>query len=337
MKHSNSSQRSEQNGKLDEIEDKSLEHHFNQLKQENYDSSFPEIESWIYKTSVNLQSNQNKLTDTNLSNERILHKMKHFFFGTKLRLVYTIIAFAVLIGACNMPVTQTESAGQMITFTIPKDNGDFAVKMVELPWIKNAQVTSNENTNNGEAQILYRVVLPNTTKEQVKTYADELEKLGSIITIRITPMDYDVKRPLYSAALHDFFSLDIDATGMSDEELKNEIESKLKEQGVDMKFQFKTGTDGRREITVAQEQLLDMNKEPRSFEMNIEDDNGKEKIKFLTQKADPKRFEGKTDSEIREMVKKDMGNPELKDSDIIIDRTGKEVKIKVNMEKKEVK
>jgi hypothetical protein len=32
-----------------------------------------------------------------------------------------------------MPVTQTESAGQMITFTIPKDNGDFAVKMVELP------------------------------------------------------------------------------------------------------------------------------------------------------------------------------------------------------------
>ena len=336
MKHSNSSQRSEQNGKLNEIEDKSLEHHFNQLKQENYDSTFPEIESWIYKRSLNLQSNQ-KLTVKNQSNERILHKMKHFFFGTKLRLVYTIIAFAVLIGACNMPVTQTESAGQMITFTIPKENDDFVSKMNELPWIKNAQITSNENTNNGEAQLLYRIVLANTTKEQVKAYANELEALGDIVTIKITGMDYDVKRPLYSAALHDILSIDIDATGKSDEELKNEIESKLREQGVDMKFKFTTGPDGRRDITVEHDQLLDANKEPKSFEMNIEDDNGKEKIKLLTQKADPKRFEGKTDSEIREMVKKDIGNPELKDSDIIIDRTGKEVKVKVNFDKKAVK
>lgn len=336
MKHSNLSQRSEQNGKLNEIEDKSLEHHFNQLKQENYDSTFPEIESWIYKRSLNLQSNQ-KLTVKNQSNERILHKMKHFFFGTKLRLVYTIIAFAVLIGACNMPVTQTESAGQMITFTIPKDNADFVNKMNELPWIKNAQITSNENTNNGEAQLLYRIVLPNTTKEQVKAYANELEALGGIVTIKITGMDYDVKRPLYSAALHDILSIDIDATGKSDEELKNEIESKLREQGVDMKFKFTTGPDGRRDITVEHDQQLDANNEPKSFEMNIEDDNGKEKIKLLTQKADPKRFEGKTDSEIREIVKKDIGNPELKDSDIIIDRTGKEVKVKVNFDKKEVK
>ena len=336
MKHSNSSQRSEQNGKLNEIEDKSLEHHFNQLKQENYDSTFPEIESWIYKRSLNLQSNQ-KLTVKNQSNERILHKMKHFFFGTKLRLVYTIIAFAVLIGACNMPVTQTESAGQMITFTIPKENDDFVSKMNELPWIKNAQITSNENTNNGEAQLLYRIVLANTTKEQVKAYANELEALGDIVTIKITGMDYDVKRPLYSAALHDILSIDIDATGKSDEELKNEIESKLREQGVDMKFKFTTGPDGRRDITVEHDQQLDANNEPKSFEMNIEDDNGKEKIKLLTQKADPKQFEGKTDSEIREMVKKDIGNPELKDSDIIIDRTDKEVKVKVNFDKKEVK
>lgn len=336
MKHSNSSQRSEQNGKLNETKDKSLEHHFNQLKQENYDTTFPEIESWIYKTSVNIQSNQ-QLTDKNLSNERTLHKMKNFFFGTKLRLVYTIIAFAVLIGACNMPVTQTESAGQMITFTIPKENSDFISKMNELPWIKNAQITTNENTNNGQAQLLYRIVLPNTTKEQVKAYANELEAIGGIVTIRITGMDYDVKRPLYSAALHDILSIDIDATGKSDEELKNEIESKLREQGVDMKFKFTTGPDGRRDITVEHDQMLDANNEPKSFEMNIEDDNGKEKIKLLTQKADPKRFEGKTDSEIREMVKKDIGNPELKDGDIIIDRTGKEVKVKVNFDKKEVK
>jgi len=333
MKHSNSSQRSEQNAKLNKDNNRSLEHHFNQLKQENYDSTFPDIESWIYKTSVNLHTNK-KLAQTN---ERTLHKMKNFFFGSKLRLVYTIVAFAVIIGACNMPVTQTESAGKMITLVIAKDNGDFQSKMNELPWIKNAQVTANENTNNGEVQMLYRVILPNATKDEVIAYANELEKLGNVITIRITPMDYDIKRPLYSAALHDFFSIDVDATGKNDEELKNEIESKLREQGVDMKFRFTTGPDGRREIRIDNEGQIDVNKEPKSFEMNIEDNNGKEHIRFKTQKADPKQFEGKSDPEIREMVRKDLGKNDLKDSDIIIERNGKDVKVKVDLEEKEVK
>ena len=333
MKQSNSSQRSELSGKLNNKENKNLEHHLNQLKQENYDSTFPEVESWIYKTSVNLQNNYNLIN----SNERLLHKMKNFFFGTKLRLVYTIIAFVVLIGACNMPVTQTETAGQMITLAVNKSDNDFASKMQNLPWIKTAQVTSNENVNNGVEQIVYRIVLPNATEEQVRAYSKELEAIGNISTIKITPMDYDVKRPLYSAALHDFFSINIDATGMSDDELKAEIESKLKEQGVDMKFQFKTGPDGRREIRMEQDGKIDVNNEPKSFEMNIEDNNGREKIKLMTKKADPKQFEGKTDEQIREMVKKDFGYENIIDSDIIIERKDGKVQVKINKDVKEVK
>ena len=333
MKQSNSSQRSELSGKLNNKENKNLEHHLNQLKQENYDSTFPEVESWIYKTSVNLQNNYNLIN----SNERLLHKMKNFFFGTKLRLVYTIIAFVVLIGACNMPVTQTETAGQMITLAVNKSDNDFASKMQNLPWIKTAQVTSNENVNNCVEQIVYRIVLPNATEEQVRAYSKELEAIGNISTIKITPMDYDVKRPLYSAALHDFFSINIDATGMSDDELKAEIESKLKEQGVDMKFQFKTGPDGRREIRMEQDGKIDVNNEPKSFEMNIEDNNGREKIKLMTKKADPKQFEGKTDEQIREMVKKDFGYENIIDSDIIIERKDGKVQVKINKDVKEVK
>lgn len=327
MKQSNSSMRSEQ-------KDKNLEHHFNQLKQENMNSSFPEVESWLFKAAINIESNKN-LTIEKFNNERKLHKMKIFFFGNKLRLVYTIIAFAVIIGACNMPVTQTESAGKMITLVVAKDNTTFQAKMNELPWIKNVQVTSNDNTNNGRQQTLYRIVLPNTTEEQVKAYADEMEKLGSVVSIKISSMDYDVKRPLYSAALHDFFSVDINATGMSDEELQKDIESKLNEQGVDMKFFVKTGADGKREIMVERDSKLDVSKEPKSFEINVEDDNGKEKIKMMTKKADPEKFKGKTDQEIRDLVRKDTGNPDLKDSDIIIERKGDEVLVKVDVERKE--
>ncbi len=160
----------------------SLEHRLNAVKKEDYSGTYPAIENWLYKTNIQL-SNQKYL------NERKLHKMKNFFFANKLRLVYTIVALLLVIGACNMPVTQTESAGQMITLVVPKENNDFAEKMNALPWIKNAQVSSNENTDNGKQQILYRIVLPNTTEEQVKNYSKELESIGGLSTIKITPMD----------------------------------------------------------------------------------------------------------------------------------------------------
>jgi hypothetical protein len=334
MKHSVSSQKSELNVNMEQKninqnENISLEHHLKQVKQEDYTGTFPKVESWLYRSGIQL-TNQNQL------NERKLHKMKNYFFAHKLRLVYTIVALALLIGACNMPVTQTESAGKIITLVVPSDNTGFQEKMNSLPWMKNAQVTSNDNSDNGVKQTLYRIVLPNTTEEQAKNYCKELESIGEIKTIWITSMDYDVKRPLYSAALDNFFSINIDATGMSDEELQNEVQRKLKEQGVDMKFKFKTTPEGRKEIFMEKTDN-DKLKEPQIFELNIENNDGKEKLKLMTKKADPHQFDGKTDEQIRDMVKKDIGKPDLKDSDIIIERNGDDVKVKVERNEKEVK
>ncbi|MEO8513003.1 MAG: hypothetical protein ABI543_05560 [Ignavibacteria bacterium] len=341
MKHSVSSQKSGQNANMEQKkanmvhnnaehnENISLEHHLKQVKQEDYSGTFPKVENWLYKAGIQL-TNQNQL------NERKLQKMKNFFFAHKLRLVYTIVALLLVIGACNMPVTQTESAGKMITMVVPSDNTGFLEKMNALPWMKNAQVTSNENTNNGLKQTLYRIVLPNTTDEQVKNYCKELESIGEVSTIRITGMDYDVKRPLYSAALDNFFSINIDATGMSDEEVQNEVERKLKEQGVDMKLKFKTTPEGRKEIFMEKSDN-DKLKEPQTFGINIENDNGKENIRLMTKKADPHQFDGKTDTEIREMVRKDLDKPGLKDSEIIIERNADEVKVKVERNEKEIK
>ena len=338
MKRSISSQKSEQsvkmNNKPEQNENISLEHHLSQLKKEDYSGTFPKTESWLYKTGIQLE-NQSQETQSQL-NERKLHKMKNFFFANKLRLVYTIVALLLVIGACNMPVTQTETAGTMITMVVPDENTDFAAKMNALPWIKDAQVSSNENTSNGVKQTLYRVVLPNANEEQAKNYCKELEAIGGITTIRITPMNYDVKRPLYSAALNGFFSLNIDATGMSDEEVQNEVEKKLKEQGIDMKFKFETTPNGRREIHMVKSDN-DKLKEPQTFELNIEDKDGKENIKLMTKKADPEKFKGKTDKEIRNMVRKDTGNPDIKDEEIKITRNGNKVEVKIEVDRKQAK
>ena len=60
MKHSISSRKSGQNGKLNTDKNTSLEHHFSEVKQENYSSTFPEVENWIYKANISL-SNEKKL------------------------------------------------------------------------------------------------------------------------------------------------------------------------------------------------------------------------------------------------------------------------------------
>ena len=312
---------------MDNKKNKTLEHHLKEVKREDYSETFPEVENWLYKTGIQLSNtNQTKL------NERKLQKMKNFFFANKLRLVYTVLVLALVAAACNMPVTQTENAGQMLTFLIPAENKEAIARINDLSYMKNAQVTANENTTEGRTEILYTAVFNNTTKEQVTAYAKEIEVIANPSMMRIKGLDYDVKRPLYSAALDNFFSIKIDATGMSDDELAQEIHRQLKEQGVDMKFHVKTGADGRRDFLMERDPN---SKDPQQFELTIDENNGNEKIKMFQKKVDPDKFKGKTDEEIRKMVKQE--HHELQDKDIIIIREGDKVQVKVEKDRKETK
>jgi len=319
MKQSGLSQKSGQKN--------NLEHYFNAVKNQDYSGKQPEVENWLFK--ANIQINNQK-------QERKLHKMKNFIAINKLKLVYTVILLFVIAAACNMPVTQSENVGNMITWTVDKSNTDAISKIDELPWLKTAdQVNKNGNINNGKEEIIYTTVLQKSTEEQVASFRNDLEKIG-VSALKIIPINNDVKRPLYSAALNNFFSININATGMSDEELHAEVQRQLKEQGVDMNIQFKTDSNGKRDIIIVNEKGNETNT-PKSYEINIDDKNGQEKIKLMNKKADPDKFKGKTDNEIRKMIKEDIGNPMLKDEDIIISRDGDKVQVKVNVDKKGVK
>lgn len=302
-------------------ENLSLEHHFNQVKQENYVDTFPAAQDWLYKANI-------RLTNQNKQNERKLHKMKNFFFANKLRLVYTVIALALVIAACNMPVTHTENAGHIITWSMPASDKEAIAKINALEWMKTAQVTAEETAIDGKTLVLYKAVLQNTTHDQVRAYANEIETIANPLEIRIARMDYDVKQPLYSAALDNFFSIKVDATGMSDEEVQKEVDRQLKKQGVDVKFNVKTGADGRRDVFIERDAN---DKDPSQFELIIDNNNGNENIKLFQKKADPDKFKGKTDEEIRKMVKDD--HPELNDKDIQIIREGDKVQVKVEVER----
>jgi hypothetical protein len=324
MKQSDSFQNSEANNKENtEI----TERYFNAARRQDFSSKQEETSNWLYKAAIKLK---------NKKEERKLRSMKNFILVNKLKLVYTVIALVVIIGACNMPVTQTENVGSMLTWSVDKSNTDAISKIDGLSSLKTAdQVYKNGNINNGKEEVIYTAILQNSTEGQIASLRNDLEKIG-VSAFKIIPINNDVKRPLYSAALNNFFSININATGMSDEELQAEVQRQMKEQGVDMNIQFKTDANGKRDIMLVMEKGNETNT-PKSYEINIDDKNGQEKIKLMQKQADPEKFKGKTDQEIREIIRKDLNNPDLKDNEIIITRNGEHVQVRVEAQKEEKK
>ncbi len=295
------------------------------LKSGDYSGSFNRVDAWLRKKT---SENHKKIP------ERSIAKMKNYFFSHKFRIAYAVIFLAILVAACNMPVTQSENVGNMITWSVDKNNIDAITKIDGLPWLNTAdQVNKNGNINNGKEEIIYTAVLQKSTEEQIASYRNDLESIG-VSALKIIPINNHVKRPLYSAALNDFFSININATGMSDEELQAEVQRQLKEQGVEMNIQFNTDAGGKRNITIVNEKDNETNT-PKSYEINIDDKNGQEKIKLMQKKADPDEFKGKTDQEIRDYVKQKNPEMNLKDSDIKISHEGNGVK--VNIEREDIK
>ncbi len=313
-------------GNMNNSENK--ENYFSALKSKDYSGTFPETENWIYKTNIQLE-NQRK--------ERKLRKMKKYFLANKLRLVYPIILLAVLIAACSMPVTQTEPLGSMLKWVVDKNNTAAQNEINNISWVKNGNLSVSQNDNNGVKTIIYTLMLPNSTEKEAKDYAKQIENIGGILTMNILPIGQDVKRPLYSAALNQFFSINVDGSTLNDKELEEQVVKKLKEAGMDNcpEINFTTDANGKRIIKMK----VDGQNDPKNFEININDGNNQQKLKVITKSSsDLNKYKGKTDDEIRKMVRDDSGNLNLKDSEIKITRDNNgEVNIKVEADHEEVK
>jgi hypothetical protein len=293
------------------------------LKNEDYSGSFNRVETWLRNKSVQTK---------NTKNERSLVKMKNYFFSHKFRIAYAVIFLAVIVAACNMPVTTHEPIGNVIAWTIPAGNSGAADQISKLPWINNGSLSMNENDNNGNKEILYTLTLQGSTEEQVNTYKKDLEAIKDITSVKILPLNEDVKRPLYSAALHKFFRINVNATNMSNEQVKEEITNKLKDAGIENPdVDISTDANGRRMIKMK----LPENHEKNShgnFELRVNDGNNQEVMKMVHNQLDEDKLKGMTDQQIKDQIKKDNPELNLKDNDIIITRENGNVQVKVERE-----
>ncbi len=313
MKQSNSSQSSKESK------------YFDELRNENYDDTFQVTEAWL--RNINANSSYSKIKKS----EGVFSHMKKYFAANKLKLAYTFIILAFVVAACNYPVTQQETAGDVLKWSVSKDNADAISKIEKLDWIKKGEYNINEDGN----YINYSVVIPKENHENVSNFNKQLEAIAGVDLINIIPLNETVKRPVYSALLNDLFKIDINASNMSDAELSKEIDNQLKNAGVESaQVEFYKDKDGQRAIKLfipEQEVLKD-----GGFDMTIKDGENVNRIKNVRKvnpNGDADRFKGKSDEEIRKMVKEDIGNPDIKDDEIIITRDGDKIQVKINMKK----
>ena len=151
-------------------------HYWSALKNENHNGTLPEVESWLYKADIQLKNHKT---------ERKLKSMKTYILVHKLKFLYTFIILALLIAACSMPVTQHETMGSAMSWTVDKSNPSVLDDLNKLGWIDKSQLSTNENTNNGKTETLYTLMLPNASEVQVNDYQKQLEKIKGVTSIKI--------------------------------------------------------------------------------------------------------------------------------------------------------
>ncbi|MEO8665480.1 MAG: hypothetical protein ABI462_08275 [Ignavibacteria bacterium] len=291
--------------------------YFDELRKENYDGTFQPVEIWLRKSS-SILSNKNS--------ERKFINMKNYFNSHKFRLAYTFLILAFVVAACNYPVTQQETVSDVMTWSVNKDNTEAVSKIHSFDWIKNGEYTENIN---GEGKISYSLVIPKENVDRVSDYKSQLEAISGINDVKMIPINETIKRPVYSALLNGIFKTDINATNMSDEELKEEVSRQLKNAGIEnAQVDFEKNADGKRliRLDISGEQL----KKEGDFDITIRDGNNVSRMKELRKESPDggEKFKGKTDSEIRDIVRKDV-DPALTDDQIEIIRDGENAMVRI--------
>jgi hypothetical protein len=320
-RRSESLQDSKSNKHANNMENDKMNKYWTALKKEDHSDSFYKTEMWLKNSS---HSNSKPKNKTGI--------MIQYFLAHKVKFALVIFT-ALVLAACNMPVTQNETVGHVISWSV--ENQEAGDKTTSLPWVDKNSLSINENENADSKVISYNLVLSNSTLEQIQSYSKELGAIPGVMTVNIMPLTEEVERPLYSKMLDDVFKIDINAKNMTDQELSAEVERQLKEGGIDVQtINFRRDENNRRLIDIK----MSENGQNGAFQLDINDGNQKMRIEERRKDGTEEmefNIKGKSDEEIRQMVKDRFKDQNLQDDDIQITRTGDEVSMNIVQKNKD--
>jgi hypothetical protein len=295
--------------------------HWQELRDENYDNTFPRVEAWV--NNLNSEKSQNFKPNK-------IQSMKNYFAVHKFKLVYSFILVAVVFAACNVPVTQNETLGHALTWKVIKNNNYAVSKVGTLAWVDKSKLSVQELSDGDKPLLSYSLILDAKSNDELHDYMKQLRDIDGIASVQLYPLNQTTKLPLYAAALHSFFRIDVDATNKSDEQVREELQRQLKEAGVDdITVDFKTDAKGNRMLEIEPTEVGLNRKEGapnnKDFELSVKDGDNEQFLKTRHKSAEMGSFEGKSDEEIRRMVTEDMNKNgmNVKPEDLVIMRDEK--------------
>ncbi|MBK9331782.1 MAG: hypothetical protein IPM96_05075 [Ignavibacteria bacterium] len=300
-----------------------LDHLFDKLKNEKTDDTFPGVEKWLRNF------NSQKSFNHSLNKERKFFNMR----SPKIKMAYAFLLLAVIVAACNYPVTQQETVADVIKWNVNKSNAEAIQKLQSLGWTNKALI-STVKPEAANDLIEYKLVLMKDELGNAQKYMDQLKGISGVTDISLVPLNEKITRPVYSFALNEIFKVDINASNLSDQDLKKEIESQLAQNGIrDVQISFDRSADGKRisKIEIPEGSLKDNS----GFDITIKDGNNVQRtaeVRKFRNDGEADRFKDKTDEEIRKMVTEDMGDKNIRPEDIVITR--KDGKVMINVQKK---
>ncbi len=306
------------------------EKYWKDLKDKDYNHTFPQVESWLMQQPDSLDS------ETQIFKLNKNYSMKNFFVFNKFKLVYTFLLFTVAFAACNMPVTQSETVARGLNWKIAKSSAEGVEKINMLQWIDKSKLTVQELNETDKSILTYNLILTTKSEDELRNYMKQLESIPGVITVNLYALNETTERPLYAAALHTMFRIDVDATNMSDEQATLELQKQLKDAGIDnVNISYKRNSSGDRMLEMSP---IENSSKDNNFELRIKDGENQQFLKTRTNKDEIINFEGKSDEEIKKIVVEDMKKDgiDIKPEELILERNA-DGKVKIKIEKTEGK
>lgn len=229
----------------------------------------------------------------------------NYFKTPQVRLVWMSALIILGIIACNIPVKYSETVGNILTWTILDANGTAEDQVNALPWTQSADLSVKIEQVNQTVLKTFHAILRSIPKAELEGILADITSLDGYQNYQLTPIEDHYTVPAYRAVLHSFINININTSGMSDDEMIAAIQDQLMMQGLNptlvtvshptpesLEFGFEFGEfsdDG-------------MQKEVHMQIINDEGEGGVEHVQANMLYLDPSETEGKTAEEIRELI-----------------------------------
>lgn len=226
MKPLNSSQELNQ---INEQNDALLDKYFSEVKKERYDTSSIPLFDWIDNAG-------------GITGGKYIAKKKSIlsdiFARYRQRLVLAIFLIAAVSISMTVPVKQSQTVANVLTWKINKSNKDVIKKLESIDGIDKNLLTAELNDPGDSANIVFKLILPNPDPDKINKLQIDLVNLSGVGDIQLTPIDESYSRPVYSYVMNKLFDVQVNTPHIDESAARSNISKQLEIAGLPSNFNY---------------------------------------------------------------------------------------------------